>query len=404
MHGMTAAGVLGASALVAAMAACGSTTSPAAIDHDRSASIVEGMAPAAVATGDPSGAPASGPEPGSAALEPAAPTVQREPWTFGDAPGFVLVTPNYRLNTTIVDEPMLRELPLLMEAALRHYASELVRLPMPTHPLRSSIFAKRSEWAAHTKRRMPRDADTYLAIGRGGYTTDGESALFDIGREDTFTIALHEGWHQFTQTVFKDRLPVWLEEGIACWMEGMRFRRESAAPTFMPWRNVERFGELREAARSGRLVPFAELLKSTPQEALGQGKGTLLTYYAQVWALVHFLNEGEGGRYRDALRQVVADAAAGRLVARLVNSNAIPSEVRHPWLLARGGRWVAIEYLNADLDELGAQYDAFVRQIVASGNGQRVWRGESPTEKPVDRSAEKPVGKSVEGPTARSGG
>lgn len=345
--------------------------------HATPPDIQPGTPPAVQPATPPAVAPAALPSTAPSSI-PLHATVTRQAWTFGEALGFILVTDHFRLHTTIADGPALRELPILMEGALRHYTSALGPLPMPDEPMRSSIFAKRSEWASHTRRKMPREADTYLAIGRGGYTTDGESVLFDIGRDDTFTIAVHEGWHQYTQTVFKDRLPVWLEEGIACWMEGVRFRRDSVSPSFLPWRNFERYGELRDAERAGRLVPFAELVKSTPQEALGKGKGTLLTYYAQVWALVHFLNEGENGRYRDGLRQAVADAAAGKMVTRLMKSTAIPAEARRPWVIMRSGKWMAMEYFNPNLDELAAQYDAFVKRIVNNGNGQRVWRGESP--------------------------
>ncbi|HMN97722.1 MAG TPA: DUF1570 domain-containing protein [Phycisphaerales bacterium] len=275
---------------------------------------------------------------------------------------------------------LLSDLPVLMEHALDHYTSALGALPRPTTALRSSIFDRRPEWAAYTRRRLPNDAETYLAIGRGGYTTEGESVLFNIGREDTFIIAVHEGWHQYTQSVFRDRLPTWLEEGVACWMEGHRFRRGSERPVFLPWRNFERFGELREAARAGRLVPLADLIRGTPQEALGQGKTTLLTYYAQLWALVHFLNEGEGGRYAAALREVVADAAAGRLTARVRSSDVVPAEAKRRWGLSGGGRWVATVYFNADIEELSKQYDAFVRLLVSAPSGPRIWRGQSPVE------------------------
>ena len=366
---------------------CESTTSPVAMSRLREAApISDSVAKPEVEVERPVSSPAALSSPAAPTVEspaasaPARPptTVAREPWAFGETLGLVLLTDHFRLNTTIAEGPALRDLPILMEGALRHYTSALGPLPAPGQPMRSSIFAKRSEWALYTRRKMPREAETYLAIGRGGYTTEGESVLYDIGRDDTFTIAVHEGWHQYTQTAFRDRLPVWLEEGIACWMEGVRFRRDSESPVFLPWRNFERYGELRDAERAGRLVPFAELVKSTPQEALGQGKGTLLTYYAQVWALVHFLNEGENGRYRDGLHQAVADAAAGRMVSRLLKSTAIPPEARRPWVVTRNGKWMAMEYFNPNLDELAAQYDAFVRKIVTSGSGQRVWRGESP--------------------------
>ena len=320
--------------------------------------------------------PADAPAPST----PTALVVVREPWTWAESTGYVLRSPNYEISTTVKDESLLRDMPILMEAALVHFRTGLVELPAPRSAMRSMFFDRRTEWAAYTKRRLPQEAETYLGIGRGGYTTGGESVLYNLGRSDTFIIAVHEGWHQYTQTTFKDRLPTWLEEGMACWMEGHRFRRESA-PTFAPWRNMERYGALRDAVEEGRLVSLGDLLRGTPQEALGEGRATLLGYYAQVWALVHFLNEGQGGRYAEALRRALRDAAEGTLVRTVMSSDAVPPEARRPWALARNGRWVAAAYFNPNIDELESQYRDFIRLIVADGGGNRIWKGLSPAQR-----------------------
>jgi len=304
-----------------------------------------------------------------------------EPWHFGQIEGQVVVTANYRLHTTMTDERMLRELAVLMEEALGHYRTALGELPPPRAPMRSFVFERRSEWADHTRELLGSSAGPYLGLGRGGYTTGAESVLFNIGREDTFTIAVHEGWHQYTQQVFRDQLPVWLEEGIATYMEGNRFRRGSERPAFMPWRNFERYGELRDTVRTGRLVPLAELIDGSPQRFLERGRGSLLSYYAQVWALVHFLLEGEDGAHRAGLLQAVSDAAHGQLVGRLAESDAVPRGAARR-LVNRGqhGRLLVEEYISRDLEELSRQYEAFVRQIVSSGSASRIWRGQSPLE------------------------
>jgi len=307
--------------------------------------------------------------------------VLREPWSWGESTGFVLRSRHYEIQTTIKDESLLRDLPLLMEGALVQYRTALVELPPPPRPMRSMIFDRRSEWSAYTRRKLPQEADLYIGIGRGGYTTGGESVLFNLGRSDTFIIAAHEGWHQYTQTTFADRLPTWLEEGLACWMEGHRFHRQ-ALPTFAPWRNMERYGALRDAVREDRLVPLTDLMRGTPQEALGEGRATLLGYYAQVWALVHFLHDGEEGRYRDALKRIVQDAAAGQLMRTLMTSEAIPVEARRSRVLSRGGKWAAMAYFNPDLDELERQYLAFIERAAADGGGNRIWRGLSPIAAP----------------------
>jgi hypothetical protein len=42
------------------------------------------------------------------------------------------------------------------------------------------------------------------------------------------------------------------------------------------------------------------------------------------------------------------------------------------------GPAVLREYFAEDLPRISAEYDAFVRAIVARGNGEKIWRGESP--------------------------
>src|SRR6185503_10436721 len=92
---------------------------------------------------------------------------------------------------------------------------------------------------------------------------------------DTLAIAAHEGWHQYTQETFKHQLPIWLEEGIATYMEGYRSSRD-AEPEFLPWANFERRDALRDAVRSKKLIGMDELLTRSPQSFLSHSKDSLL--------------------------------------------------------------------------------------------------------------------------------
>jgi hypothetical protein len=225
--------------------------------------------------------------------------------------------------------------------------------------------------------RLRRDAEIYLGLGRGGYTIEGDAVLFDIGRWDTLAIAAHEGWHQYTQATFKQALPAWLEEGLACYMEGHRWQRGEAKPTFAPWRNFERFGELREAHRDGDLFPLDEILSGVPQGFLKSGRSKLLTYYAQVWAVTQYLAEGEDGRYRKALEELLQDAAAGRISAKVAASPHRPPGRRR---IDSGslGKTLVMVYFNPDYAEFRAGYEAFIEEITRRGAGESVWRGQSP--------------------------
>jgi hypothetical protein len=218
---------------------------------------------------------------------------------------------------------------------------------------------------------LPDQAGTYLAMGRGGFTTRGASVLYYIGRRDTFAILAHEGWHQYAQRTLRTQLPLWLEEGIATWMEG-HLRHPDGIPKFRSWANLERFDTLRDAVRLQRLIALPDLLEKPPQEFLEGGTSRLLVYYAQVWALVHFLAEGEGGRYRTGLQQVLIDAAQGHLAGK-VAMGPRQGETRY-------GPAVVKTYFDADLDDFAKRYSAFVAAIVRTGAKDRITQGRSPLE------------------------
>lgn len=303
-----------------------------------------------------------------------------EPWNFAETQGRLHRTDHFLIHSTLTDGSLERTLSLFSERALERYRSELGALPPPERPLQTYIFGSRPQWERFTRDRLGANAGPYLAMGKGGFTTEGHAILYDIGRFDTLTILAHEGWHQYTQTTFKHPLPLWLEEGIACWMEAVRpGRGEGSSSPFLPWRNYERFGELRNGVRADMLIPLEALLDQSPEQFLRQGKDRLLLYYAQVWALVHFLNEGEDGRYAEALRQLVSDAAEGRLAGRMANSQAFPNpRARSMHLHSRVGKWVLLEYFNPRFAEFKSQYERFLREVTSPNASRRVWQGRSP--------------------------
>ena len=165
-----------------------------------------------------------------------------------------------------------------------------------------------------------------------------------------------------------DALPTWLEEGVATFMEGSRWDRD--APIFLPWANIERYDQLRRASAQGWLAPLDELLGASPPETLGRVDEAGVTYYAQVWALVHFLNEGANERYRAGLRELLADSAEGRVGAVL--------RARLGAGAPRDGRAVFAAYFNPDLDEAAEQYAVFVDTLAGAGARDAVAAGLSP--------------------------
>jgi hypothetical protein len=307
------------------------------------------------------------------------PVVATREWKWNATQGLEIDTRNWTIHSSLRSSNLAAALPSFYEAALRNYRNGLVALPVPPRRLDAYVFGTRDEWARFTEHRLGSDAGPYLKMGRGGFTSGGDAVLYDIGPRDTLAIAAHEGWHQYSQTTFTHSLPVWLEEGIACFMEGFRQPSGAPEPSFLPWRNPERYAELRSASRKGRLAPLREVLEGSPQSFLAVSRDSQLAYYAQVWALVHFLRDGEGGRYRQGLELLLADAVSGGIPARVRASKAIPdSRGRRLASESKAGIWLILVYLDDDYDRFERAYDRFVGSLLESNSWDRIMRGESP--------------------------
>jgi Protein of unknown function (DUF1570) len=322
--------------------------------------------------------PSSSPAGSPALVSEAAPEPLAEPWTFQGKTGTLVRTRSFRIFTTLQPGRVYDIFPTFMEAALEGYTGALLPLPRPTRPMDTFLMRQRDEWVALTQQVMGRDAGPYLKMQRGGLTSEGTALLFDVGRSrDTLMLAAHEGWHQYTQSTFKEALPMWMEEGLATYMEGFRQSRQDPTDfAFMPWANVERFYALRDASRKGRLVSLERVLDSTPQDLMAENASAALQYYAQVWALVHFLNEFEGGRYRPALKGMVQDAADGTLIARVRAARG--PRAASSFVSRRRGPEPLLAYVDVDLDTLNGQYQEFMGRIVAAGNERVISQGQRP--------------------------
>jgi len=343
----------------------------------------EGRLPPSPST---SGSPGEAPARAVGAGDPSRSVLRVDPWPFEPGvTGRVIRTPNYAIYTTETEPIITDRLPGFMEAALPHYAGAVAPLgrPAPGAALEIFVMASRPQWERLTLRMLGgAGVSVTNAIERGGFTTGGRAFLFDIGAADTFSIAAHEGWHQFSQTTLRERLPLWLEEGLATFCEGHRWIGNDVV--FLPWCNLERFDRLRDAAARGGLLGLRELLAAGPQTFMNPsgagasaGGGGPLTYYAQAWALVHFLREGQGGRHRAGLEQLVADAARGTM-ARAIAQSAADQRARPlalPDALTAG---VVRTYFGGDLDALARGYDEFLREVLRTGARGDIVEGRSP--------------------------
>lgn len=300
-----------------------------------------------------------------------------EPWSFAGTTGQTIRTDHYRIFTTATRPILVKRLPGFLEASLTHYQTSLTDTPLPSPPVKLDTYLMhtRGQWATLTRTLMRERAPLYLRIQRGGFAAAGRGVYRDLGDlNDTFNLAAHEGWHQYTQLTFRSRLPVYLEEGIATYMEGFNWHpRQPDTPIFRPWANMERFRALRTAAQARRLLSLPELIAATPQELIQRDQDMALVWYAQVWALVHFLNEGDDRAHHDAFNRMLEDAAAGTLSrtgSRFQNLSESTGRAAPGSLFER--------YFNASADELDAAYQRFIARVVAPGGQNAIVAGVSP--------------------------
>jgi len=290
--------------------------------------------------------------------------VTRTAWNSPGSTGELLRTKHYRIYTTATRPEVARYLPAFMEAAHQNYLV-LTGLDDPpgNEPLTIYMMATREEWALLTENVIEMGREKYLAIEAGGYFHNGVCVFWDIGGNATFSVAAHEGLHQFLASQLTDPLPTWLEEGLCVSAEGHQIHANRVL--FTPNRNSLRLAALRRAITQGHWLSLSKLLTTDPGEIVAQGTRKSVSYYSQLWALSVFIRTHP--TYSVGLRRLVRDAQLGRIARTL---GIVPSEMLRlaasPRIYNRalGERFVR-QYISEDLEELGREYLAFANKLAA---------------------------------------
>lgn len=291
-------------------------------------------------------------------LGPTAPVAVRvEPGAFDGKPARRLVTPHYLIDTTIEDADFVATLPQLMEGALAQYRRLAPGVPPSAAPMRCNVFATRAQWATFTEANAGDDAAVYLQINRGGYAINDWYVAYFIGDLGTWSVAAHEGWHQFVARHFQRRPPPFLEEGLACLFEDVQW--EADLPRWHLSVNPARLTGLRRTIERDALIPLDALCTMHAGQIVNTAPARIEGFYAQGWAFARFLWDGQQGRYRPALQRMLADLAAGKAEGpgQAASGNGVlwdPASAKP--LLER--------YLGKPLGEIDGEYQAFMRRAV----------------------------------------
>lgn len=194
-----------------------------------------------------------------------------------------------------------------------------------------------------------RDAREYRRRGGGGRYGhyDGRRLVGYLDPEQMLPTFAHEGMHQFADFCFPDarRLPPWFSEGLA---ECIANNRILEGRLFMCRRNGPiprlRAPVVREAIRSGRLIPLRTLLALDS----GQFQKNHALCYAESWFLCHFLLTAP--LQEDPERQI-PDGKYKGVIVRFHNALLNPKirvEEALRWALIQGGQLIRLDALETE--------------------------------------------------------
>ena len=279
--------------------------------------------------------------------------------------GLIITTDHYEIYTTLMEPLMLYQLPGFMESAYKGYQEQLPNPIESERKFTAYLFGERSQWENFTKTFTGPQASLYLKVQKGAYYLNGACVAYNIGRERTFSILGHEGWHQFNSRHFKYRLPSWLDEGIAMLFETSNYR--DGWFYFEPGRNLGRLGSLKKTMLQNKTIPLQELITLNPGEVLATRETEdVIAFYAQSYALVRFLREEEYGKRLRNFHQLLLGALNGTwpiegLEQRIAADRNIPLTVG--W-----NRYIAPllfkQYISEDIASIEEEYSNFCRKIV----------------------------------------
>lgn len=198
-----------------------------------------------------------------------------------------------------------------LDAMYEEYSRRLADFPVNgNEKFQVHLFKKQSDYRRFTGSRLPNSAGIFIPSMQAlaGYE---ESA----GRTALRQTLQHEAFHQFAWQAISQKLPIWLDEGLAQIFEegvwtGDKFLLGQVPPA--------RLKLLRDDIANNRLIPFKTLLTMSRQTYQARMKDDAVgrSQYNQAWAMTHFLvfaaDEKGNARYRDRLLAWLRDMHAGR--------------------------------------------------------------------------------------------
>lgn len=294
-------------------------------------------------------------------------------WENQYAPGLLLTTEHYKIRTTLLDPLMLSQVPGFIESAYNSYQKQLSEPFETSSKMPVYLFATRQQWEDFTKEFTGKHAQMYLKIKSGAYYTKDTWVGYNIGRDLTFSVLGHEGWHQFNHRLFKYRLPSWLDEGIAMSFETSRY--ENGIFKFDPSMNLNRLGGLKLTLINNKMIPLQQLIAMNPGEVLlkydsmgeeADNSEDVMAFYSQSYALVRFLKEDGYGIRLANYQQMLFGGLHGTWpidedAQKIAMDRNIPITVG--WNRAVGTKLFE-HYISPDIEQIEKEYLLFCKKLV----------------------------------------
>lgn len=274
-------------------------------------------------------------------------------------PGSVLTSDHYVIRTTCRHPRFVHVLPVFVETCYASYARLLSGKMTSAKRMETYLFQSRRQWERFTEQFSPRRANTYKLIRRGGYSERGITVSHYSRQASTLSILAHEGLHQYLTATGRDRIPAWINEGLACYFESFDLDLQNR-PTPKPEKNALRRPALRKAVATGTLLPLREVLATNAGLAVQQRSSQVQTCYAQWWSLMVFLLRPRSENpYYSGFHELLGDLGTEAMNRRAKAYLAADTAGTLTY-----GEAVFRAYITEDLDRFEAAYKAYLHKLL----------------------------------------
>ena len=179
-----------------------------------------------------------------------------------------------------------------------------------TSPVPTSVIVFKSDKAFAPYK--PVDADGQTSDWVAGYFLKGEDVNYitlstEGEKEQTYSTIFHEYTHFLVDNgIGRSKIPPWLNEGLAEYYE--KFKIEDDQKVTLGALNNNHLALLGQKS----IIPFDTFFNVDYYSLNRQGKDRVGVFYAQAWALMHYLQHSENGARRKQLGAFIELVTGGK--------------------------------------------------------------------------------------------